>query len=63
MAGDGTRTQDFIFDPSTLAAVPIDLSPEGDEVFLLLFGTGIRGFTSEVKATVGAQVAVFSKRT
>ena len=45
--------QDFIFDPNTLAAVPIDLSPEGDQVFLLLFGTGIRGFTSKVTATVG----------
>ena len=53
VAADRTRTEDFIFDPNTRTAVPIDLSPEGDQVFLLLFGTGIRGFTSEVTATVG----------
>jgi uncharacterized protein (TIGR03437 family) len=35
--------------------VPIDLSPPGDQVFLLLFGTGIRGFTSTVTATVGGE--------
>ena len=53
-AGD-SRTQDLIFDPNTLASVPIDLSPAGDQVFLLLFGTGIRGFTSAVTATVGGE--------
>jgi uncharacterized protein (TIGR03437 family) len=32
------------FDPAQgkVVAVPIDLGPEGDDVFLLLFGTGIR---------------------
>ena len=53
VAADGTRTQDLIFDPNTLAAVPIDLGSEQDQVFLALFGTGIRGFTSEVTARVG----------
>ena len=52
---DGTRTQPLIFDPNTGASVPIDLGPEGDEIFLLLFGTGIRGFTSQVTATVGEE--------
>ena len=52
VAADGKRTQDLIFDPNTLAAVPIDLGSTQDQVFLLLFGTGIRGFTSEVTATV-----------
>jgi len=55
VAGDGTRSQDFIFNPSTLASVPIDLGPQADQVFLLLFGTGIRGFASGVAATVGGQ--------
>ena len=55
VAADGSRTQDLIFDPNTLASVPIDLSPPGDQVFLLLFGTGIRGFTWEVTATIGAE--------
>ena len=52
---DGPRIQDFVFDLTTRAAVPIDLGPEGDRIFLLLFGTGIRGFTGEVTATVGGE--------
>ena len=58
VAADGTRTQDLIFDPNTLAAVPIDLGSEQDQVFLALFGTGIRGFTSEVTARVGGVEAL-----
>lgn len=36
-------------------ARPIDLGPDGDQVFLILFGTGVRGRSSlaGVKATVG----------
>ena len=55
VAANGTRTQDLIFDPNTRASVPIDLGSESDEIFLLLFGTGIRGFTSQVTATVGGE--------
>ena len=54
---DNSRVEDFIFDPNlpegSRTALPIDLSGEGELVFLLLFGTGIRGFSSEVTATVG----------
>jgi uncharacterized protein (TIGR03437 family) len=53
VAADGTRTQAAVFDPATLASTPISLGAEGDEVYLLLFGTGIRGHTVEVTATVG----------
>jgi uncharacterized protein (TIGR03437 family) len=37
-----------------LVAVPIDLGPAGDQVFLILFGTGFRfrGALSAVSATV-----------
>ena len=31
------------------------MSVEGEDVFLLLFGTGMRGFTSQVTATVGGE--------
>ena len=59
VAADGTRTQDFIFDanalPGSRTAIPIDVSVEGEDVFLLLFGTGMRGFTSQVTATVGGE--------
>ena len=53
VAAGGTRTQDLIFNPNTRSSVPIDLGPEGDQVFLLLFGTGVRGFTQAITATVG----------
>ena len=55
VAGDGTRTQALVFDPKTRGAVPIDLGSEGDQVFLLLFGTGFRGFTQAVTAAVAGQ--------
>ena len=58
VAADGARTQDLIFDPNTGAAVPIDLGSEQERVFLALFGTGIRGFTSEVTARVGGVEAL-----
>ena len=59
VAADGTRTEGLIYDPDTLAPVPIDFGSEQDQVFLLLFGTGIRGFRSEVTARVrGVEVPV-----
>jgi len=53
VAADGSRTQALIFNPGTLEPVPIGLGQEGDQVFLLLFGTGIRGYQSAVMATLG----------
>ena len=55
VAADSSRTQDLIFDLFTGASVPIDLGPEGEQVFLLLYGTGVRGFTSEVTTMVGGE--------
>ncbi len=57
VAADGTRTQALVFDPAPAArpSVPIDLGPASDQVFLLLFGTGVRGFASGVTATLGGQ--------
>ena len=52
---EGSRSQALTFDPNSRASVPIDLGPEGDQVFLLLFGTGVRGFSSQVTATVGGE--------
>jgi uncharacterized protein (TIGR03437 family) len=48
-----SRTQTLVFDPNTAGAVPIDLGGPQDEVYLLLFGTGIRGFRNQVTAAVG----------
>ena len=55
VAADQSRSEDLIFDPNSRASVPIDLGPDGDRIFLLLFGTGVRGFTAEVTATVGGE--------
>ena len=52
---DGFRSQALTFDADTRASIPIDLGAQDDQVFLLLFGTGIRGFTSEVTAAVGGE--------
>ena len=49
----GEQTFDPLFDAATGSPVPIDMvGIPLDEVFLLLFGTGIRGFNSEVTATL-----------
>jgi uncharacterized protein (TIGR03437 family) len=46
-----------MFDPATgrFVAIPIDLGPEGDQVFLLLFGTGLRfrSALAAASATIG----------
>ncbi len=55
VASGGTRTEALTFDPESRANLPIDLGPEGDQIFLLLFGTGVRGFTESVSATVGGE--------
>ena len=50
LKADGTQSYEALaeFDPTQNRFVPkpIDLGPETDQVFLLLFGTGIRGRTS-----------------
>ena len=50
----GVRTEDLLFDPLTKAAKAVPVSP-GDQVYLILYGTGMRGGTAT--ATVG-EVAV-----
>ena len=52
IAEDGTRTQMPLFEGNNPQPLPIDLGPPGDQIFLLLAGTGIRGFTSAVTASI-----------
>ena len=53
---DGSREPlEDVFTSNPIAPRTIDLGPEGTQVFLLLFGTGIRGFSQEVTATVGGE--------
>ncbi len=63
VAADGAQTVEPAFHCGTTAGscvpAPIDLGAESDQVFLMLFGTGIRGRSnlSAVKATIGVEVA------
>jgi uncharacterized protein (TIGR03437 family) len=58
-AGTGAQTVEQVarLEGNAFVPAPIDLGPEADQVFLLLFGTGIRGFSaaSAVQVTVGGQ--------
>ncbi|MCP5113650.1 MAG: hypothetical protein GY953_22685, partial [bacterium] len=54
VAADGTRTQELVYNPVDLSPVPIDLGEAGDQVFLILFGTGFRaGADGQLRARVG----------
>ena len=54
---DGSRSTLDVFRYDSMAGrfvgVPIDLGPEGDQVFLILYGTGIRNATSIDNVIVG----------
>ena len=59
VAGDGKQTFEnvAIYDPvqSKMVAIPVDLGPATDQVFFVLYGTGIRfnSGLSNVKASIG----------
>ena len=60
ISGGAAGPLELVFDPTDFSLVPIDLGPEGDEVFLVLFGTGIR-LAGEVQAILnGENVTIFS---
>ena len=51
--GDGIRAPEMLlFEGNNSQPLPIDLGPEGDQIFLLLAGTGIRGFTDAATASI-----------
>jgi uncharacterized protein (TIGR03437 family) len=60
---DGSQSFEAVarFDPATnrFVSIPVDLGPESDQVFLVLFGTGFRSRTmlTGVSATVGGTSA------
>lgn len=55
--GDGSRSEENVaeYDPVTkkIVALPIDLGPETDRVFLILYGTGLRTRKTNASAQVG----------
>jgi uncharacterized protein (TIGR03437 family) len=52
---DGSRIEQPLYDPNTQSAVPIDMGDPGDEVFLTLFGTGLRNHMGDVVVIVGSE--------
>ncbi|MCP5111989.1 MAG: hypothetical protein GY953_14265, partial [bacterium] len=59
VAADGTQTSQLVFDGSApegqRSSAPVDLGEAGDQVYLLLFGTGLRGSAQQATATVGGE--------
>jgi len=58
-AAGGARSQDYLFDPATFRPVPVDLGPTGDQVFLSLYGTGLRAATRATAKVGGVSVQVY----
>ena len=51
--GDGIRAPEMLLlEGNNSQPLPIDLGLPGDRIFLLLAGTGIRGFTDAVTASI-----------
>ena len=57
VAADGTRTYGLIFDPNTGNPTPVSLGSSSDQVYLLLYGTGMR-FASATATIGGVAVPV-----
>lgn len=58
VAADGAQSPIDVFnaDVNPRTPIPISLGPDGEQVVLLLFGTGIRSW-STIEATIGGQTA------
>ena len=55
----GARSDGLIFDGS-LAALTLDFGPEGSDLYVFLFSTGMRNFTGEVTVTVDGMPVPFA---
>ncbi len=54
IAADGAQTPvPVLTGANPVRGLPLDLGPEGEQMVLLLFGTGFRGFSSSVEVTIG----------
>jgi len=63
VGADGTQSSGLLFDPAqpvgSRSAVPIDLGPPGDQVFLSLYGTGFRNSTHATATFAGFSIPVY----
>lgn len=58
VAASGARSSGLIFDPASLAPVPVDLGAPADQVYLTLYGTGFRAARSATARIAGVDVPV-----
>jgi uncharacterized protein (TIGR03437 family) len=56
---DGTRLDGLIYD-ATVTAVPLDFGPQDADLYVSLYGTGMRNFTGEVTVTVDGVAVPFA---
>jgi uncharacterized protein (TIGR03437 family) len=60
LVGAGDSSSDGLTFDGNLAAIPLDLGPDGAELYISLFGTGLRNFSGEVTVTVDGVPVPFS---
>jgi uncharacterized protein (TIGR03437 family) len=53
IAADGKSTEGLLFDPKTLQPVAVSNDTTLGQLYLILYGTGFRGFADKVTATIG----------
>jgi uncharacterized protein (TIGR03437 family) len=53
ISANGTPAEGLVFEPQTLKAVAVSHDPAQGQTYLILYGTGVRGFVQAVTATVG----------
>lgn len=56
VASSGASTSGLTFDPVSLTAIPVDVGVAGEEVYLSVFGTGMRSLQAPLTARVGGSV-------
>jgi uncharacterized protein (TIGR03437 family) len=50
---DGGRTSGFVFDPATRRPAPVAFHPSQGDLYLTIYGTGLRGYGQYARAEVG----------
>ena len=56
VANDGSRTSGLVFDPTTGGPLPIAFNPGQGDLYLSIYGTGLRGFQRYARAEVGGRM-------
>ena len=57
VAKNGRRTSGFVFDPATRRPLPVSFDPAQGDLYLTIYGTGLRGYERQARAEVGKRIA------